>query len=144
MKRILTLLLIATVATISCKKEDGKVNAKGTLTATVSIQDPVTKQWKDEAFTANSVVTTKSGNNYTVTATDGSKNTFTLKLNNITGAGTFPIAEGTLVKGGKTYKSVAAGQITITAASANSLTASSFISEGVDWSIWNGKVDATF
>lgn len=142
MKKIYYLLFIATVFIGSCKKEDA-AEAQGTLTAKIDIYDPVTKKWSGgKDFTATSVVTVKTGNDYAITAKDASNTTFTLVIKNVTGAGKYTTVNSTLVQSGTTLTATA-GQADITTATSSSV-AGTFIFENANWSVFNGKVDARF
>lgn len=143
MKKIYYLLLMLAVSFTACKKDDSSADAKGTLTAKMSFYDAVTKKWSaNEDFTATSVVTTKSGTNYTIKATDAGKNSFMLTIKNVTGAGVYTVLNTSLVKGGKTL-TASAGNVTVTAATDKSI-AATFIFEDANWSVFDGKVNATF
>lgn len=142
MKKIYTLLLLATVLFNACKKDDEK-NAKGTLTAKIDLYDSTTKKWSGgQDFTATKVSTTKSGDNYTIEASDAAGSSFTLTVKNVTGAGKYTDIDAKLVKIGKTY-TTQWGNVTVTEATAKSLKAT-FIFEGQEWAVFDGKVDASF
>ena len=140
MKKIYYLLLMVAVSFTACKKDGASADAKGTLTAKMSFYDAVTRTWSaTEDFTATSVVTTKAGSDYTIKA---GKNSFTLTIKNVTGAGVYTVVNTSLVKGGKTL-AASAGNVVVTAASNNAITAT-FIFEDTNWSVFDGKVNATF
>ncbi len=143
MKKIYFLLLMLAVCFTACKKDGANSDAKGTLTAKMSFYDSATQRWSaNEDFTATSVVTTKVGSDYTIKATDAAKNSFTLTIKNVTGAGVYTVVNTSLVKGGKTLNATA-GNVTVTAATDKSITAT-FIFEDAAWSVFDGKVNATF
>ena len=131
------------VSFTACKKDGTNADAKGTLTAKMGFYDAGTRTWSaNEDFTATTVVTTKAGNDYTIKATDAGKNSFTLSVKNVTGAGVYTVVNTSLVKGGKTLNATA-GNVTVTAATDKSITAT-FIFEDAAWSVFDGKVNATF
>lgn len=143
MKKIYYLLFVATLLIGACKKEEKAAEAQGTLTAKIDIYDPVTKKWSGgKDFTATSVVTVKTGNDYTILAKDASNTTFTLVIKNVTGIGKYTTVNSTLVQNGATL-TASAGQADITTATSNSV-AGTFIFENANWSVFNGKVDASF
>ena len=143
MKRIYYVLLLVAVSFTACKKDGTNADAKGTLTAKMSFYDAGTSKWSpNEDFIATSVVTTKAGADYTIKATDAGKNSFTLNIKNVSGAGVYKVVNTSLVKGGKTLNATS-GIVTVTTATDKSLTAT-FIFEDGAWSVFDGKVSATF
>ena len=131
------------IVLISCSKEDiAKAVSKGSFSAKFSFYDATTKKWSTaETFTAITVVTSKTGNDYVSIATDASGNVFTLYGIGVTGVGKYT-SRGIYVKSGKTYSSSSA-QLDVTAFSSNKITAT-FITENTDWSMYDGKLEATF
>lgn len=138
MKKIYYLLFIATIFATACKKDDEK-NAKGTLTLGFSVYE--NGKWVNEPYTATSVKTTKSGNDYTVVATDAAGTSVTLKATGVTGPGKFNFSS-VVVRKGVTHTS-ATGNFTATTATANALSAT-FQTDAAGLAIMDGKVDATF
>ena len=142
MKNQIYSTLILLLALVSACKKDETVSASGTFTAKFSFYNTTTNTWSTaETFTAKTVLTTKTGNDYTIVATDANANVLTLYGVGITAAGKYT-TRGVFVKNGKTYNS-SASQLNITVLTANSLNAT-FIAENTDWSIYDGKLDATF
>lgn len=134
-------LLLLLVLVSACKKDE-TVSASGTFTAKFSFYNTTTSAWSAaETFTAKTVVTTKTGNDYVIVATDANANVLTVYGVGITLVGKYT-TRGVFVKGGKTYNS-SASQFTVTALGSNSISAT-FIAENTDWSLYDGKVDATF
>jgi len=126
----------------ACKKDETATAAAGTFTAKFSLYDATAKTWSAaETFNAKTVTTTKTGNDYVIVATDASANVLTLYGVGITATGKYS-TRGVFVKGGKTYNS-SASQFTVTALGSNSINAT-FIAENTDWSIYDGKLEATF
>jgi hypothetical protein len=143
MKKIYTLLLLASVLLTACKKDDEK-NATGTLTAKIDIKDAATNKWSgNQDFTATKVTTAKSGDDYTIVASDATGTTFTLYCKGITKAGEYKTGiTGKLVKSGTTYDGPF-GSANITELTNKTLKAT-FIFESMNMSVNNGKVDAKF
>jgi len=142
MKKIYYLLFAVTVFLGACKKED-ITEIQGSLTAKIDLYDSANKKWSGgKDFTATSVVTIKTGNDYAITAKDASNTTFTLVIKNVTGVGKYNTISSTLVQGGTTLTATA-GQADITTVTSNSV-AGTFIFEDTSWSVYNGKVDASF
>ena len=144
MKKHYVLLTIICLFIFSgCEKtEEAIVNATGSFTAKFSFYTTASNSWSpNENFTAKTVVTTKTGNEYVIVATDLSGNILTVYGSGITGIGKFQ-SRGIFVKSGKTYSS-SSGQLNVTALNANSLTAN-FIVEATDWSMFDGKLLANF
>lgn len=144
MKKHYTFLAIICLFIFSgCEKtEEAITNATGSFTAKFSYYITASSSWSpNENFVAKTVVTTKTGNEYVIVATDLSGNVLTVYGSGVTGVGKFQ-SRGIFVKAGKTYSSTS-GQLDVTALSGNSLTAN-FIVEATDWSMFEGKLSAKF
>lgn len=139
----IALLFIVVMFTIGCEKEDPiSTNVAGSLTAKFNFFNTSTQTWSaPENFTATSVTTTKSNNDYTIVAKDVSNNTVLFSASAVTSVGTYAI-RGTYKKGTVDYNS-GSGQMVVTAISSNSLTAT-VILENQAWSFYDGKLTATF
>ncbi len=139
----IALLFVVVILIASCKKDDGaSSNVSGSLTAKFSFLDPVTKKWSpDQNFTATSVVTTKTSNDYSIVAKDGKGNTVTLAASGVTAPGTYPL-RGAYNQGTKSYTG-GSGQMLISALTPKSM-AATVILEATDWSFYEGKLTAKF
>ena len=137
------LLFVAVLFTISCAKDDPiSTNVTGSLTAKFNFYNTATSSWSaPESFTATSVVTTKSNNDYTIVGKDASNNTVLFSASSVTATGTYAI-RGTYKKGTVEYNA-GSGQMVVTALSSNSLTAN-VILEAQNWSFYEGKMVANF
>lgn len=137
------LLFVAVMFTIGCEKEDPiSSNVAGSLTAKFNFYNATTQAWSaPENFTATSVITTKSNNDYTIVAKDVINNTVLFSASAVTAVGTYAI-RGTYKKGTVDYNS-GSGQMVVSAISANGLTAT-VILENQAWSFYDGKLTATF
>lgn len=137
------LLFVALLFTLGCAKDDpASTNVSGSLTAKFNFYNATTQAWSaPENFTATTVVTTKSNNDYTIVAKDVNNNTVLFSASAVTAVGTYTI-RGTYKKGSTDYNS-GSGQMVVTALSSNSLTAT-VILENQAWSFYDGKLNATF
>jgi hypothetical protein len=148
---LLTFILIGNVF-VSCKKdEETTVKAAGSASADFKIGSAAAVAW-----TASTATAIKAGTSYTITAT-GSTGVLTIKVDNVTAAGTYTLTTATrsaaFVFGGKTYATTnnGGGNVIITAITADKIEGT-FLCEMFDGTatgavyggLTNGKFSATF
>ncbi|MFI5451248.1 hypothetical protein ACHMWN_03735 [Pedobacter sp. UC225_61] len=149
---ILVAFVMLSTVVVSCKKDDEKVKAVGSASASLTVGSAAAVAWTATAATA-----VKSGTSYTITAIGASSTNLVIKVDNVTAAGTYNLTTATrtasFTTGGKTYATInnGGGNIIITSLT-NDKIEGTFLAEMFDGttssavycSLGSGKFSASF
>jgi len=149
---ILVAFAMLSTVVVSCKKDEEKVKAAGSASASLTVGSAAAVTWTATAATA-----VKSGTSYTITAVGASSTNLVIKVDNVTAAGTYNLTTATrtasFTTGGKTYATTnnGGGNIIITSLTSDKIEGT-FLAEMFDGttssavycSLGSGKFSASF